>query len=91
MSDRDKIIRRGESASHLLNNPTALAALDEIGESCKEAWAGSKPNDNILRDDAYQMMRCIQLLRTQLEIWRDDATAEIKIFEQRQRDAHAMN
>lgn len=91
MSNREEIIRRGESAQHLLNNPTALAALDAIAESCKDAWACSKPEATILRDDAYQMMRCIQLLRTQLEIWRDDATAEIKIFEQRQRDAHVMN
>lgn len=88
---REDVIRRGESAQHLLNNPTALAALDAIEESCKNAWAASAPENTVMRDDAYQMMRCIRLLRTQLTIWRDDATAEIKIFEQRQRDAHMMN
>ena len=88
---REETIRRGESASHLLNNPTALAALDAIEEACKSSWATSKPDNTVMRDDAYQMIRCIKILRNQLEIWRDDATAEIKIFEQRQRDAHTMN
>ncbi len=91
MSTREEVIRRGESSSHLLNNPTSLAALDEIENSCKEAWANSKPEDEVLRTDAYNMLRSIKLLRLQLEIWRDNATAEIKIFEQRQRDAHMMN
>lgn len=91
MSNRDEKLRRGESAQHLLANPTALAALDEIEQSCQEAWSNSKPDDDVLRDDAYNMLRCIKLFRQQLAIWRDDATVEIKLFEQRQRDAHFVN
>lgn len=88
---RDEIVRRGESASHLLNNPTALAALDEFEKECAAAWVASNPQDVALRDDAYQMVRCIKLLRLKLQVWRDDATAEIIISEQRQRDAAILN
>lgn len=88
---RDETIRLGESAKRLLSDETAMAAIEAIEERCKEAWANSSLEQITLRDDAFTMLRFSRLLIAQLEIWRDDATAEIKIFEQRQKDEHVLN
>lgn len=74
---RDEIIRRGESASRLLTDATALAAWDAIKEQCLESIYNSGPHQDSLRDDAYRLSRCIKLVRVQLETWRDEAAMEI--------------
>jgi hypothetical protein len=73
---REELIRRGEAARRLLNEPLALAALDEIAAECSVAWAASNPTDTTAREDAYRLQRCVALVRQKLETWTANAAVE---------------
>ncbi len=89
--NRHEVIRRGESAQHLLGNPVAVSALDEVQQDCFEAWANSSPNDHESREFAYKLFLAVKLLRGKLNSWSDDAKVEISNAEARKREAHIMN
>jgi hypothetical protein len=90
MNRHDRLIR-GESAQHLLNNPTALAALDAIEHDCYAAWAGSQPDDTAGRELAYNIYLAVKLFRGKLGSWSDDAKIEVSNSEARTREAAALN
>ena len=90
MSRHDRLMR-GESAQHLLANPTALAALDAIEHDCYAAWAASEPQDKDGRELAYSIYVAVKLLRGKLNSWSDDAKIEVSNSEARTREAAALN
>lgn len=88
---RDERIRRGESAQQLLNNPIALAALDDVQADCFKAWADSNPSDLEAREFAYKLYLSVKLLRGKLGSWAGDARVEIINSDARKREAAALN
>lgn len=84
---REDLIRRGEAAARLLDDPLAMRALDEIAAECASAWANSNPADVSTREDAYRMHRCIGLLRQRFAAWAASAAVEKGNAETRQKEA----
>lgn len=84
-------IRRGESAQHLLSNPIAMAALDDVQNDCFLAWGATQPDEAHAREFAYQLFLAVKLLRGKLQSWGDDARVEMSNAAAVQREQATLN
>ena len=88
---REQRIRRGESAQQLLDNPLAMAALDEMQANCFERWAETSHDDVEGREFNYKLFLAVRLLRGKLATWSGDAIVEINNADARKRDDALYN
>jgi hypothetical protein len=66
-------IRRGEAAIRLLGDPTLAEAFHEIRVEVYQNFVGSKPQDQLTREEAYRVLQALELVRSKLIHYRDTA------------------
>lgn len=62
----EEVIRKGKEAEGLLNNPVIKDAFEGVRKQLENGWKNSKVNDQVLREECYRMLHCLEAVRTQL-------------------------
>lgn len=86
---KEEIIRRGQSAELLLNNPTFVAVANEIATGLAIQWAATKPGEIKKREDMHLLLQGINSVRDELKYRVDEKTkaeAELKRQERRKKE-----
>lgn len=60
-------IERAARAEMILNDDMVAAALQEIENACMKTIRDSRPDEQLLRDDNYRMMRLVKSFRHHFE------------------------
>lgn len=63
---KEEIIRRGQSAELLLNNPTFITVMNEIATGLAVRWAATKPDEIKKREDMHLLLQGINSVRDEL-------------------------
>ena len=62
---RDEV-SRGARAQALLGNAMLKEAFDALEKEYIDAWRGTKPNDDAVREKMFQMLRALDALKQHL-------------------------
>jgi hypothetical protein len=73
---QEERILRGRAAARLMGDELAAQALAAIAADATAAWRNSRPEDVVGREDAFRMLRAIDLLRDKLQAWVQDGQLE---------------
>lgn len=73
------LIRRGEIASRLLQDPVLAGAFSEIRADAYRIWLESKPPETEKREELYRVIQALEMIRAKLLHYRD--AAKVKIAE----------
>lgn len=57
---------RGRQAETLLNDPLLVEALSIIETKFEEKWKRSDPLDTEVREEAFRLLKCLELFKSQL-------------------------
>jgi hypothetical protein len=67
------LIRRGEIATALLQDPVLASAFNEIRTDAYRMWLDSKPSDTVRREELYRIIQALELVRGKLRAYRGAA------------------
>ena len=67
------LIRRGEIATALLQDPVLSAAFSEIRTDAYRMWLDTKPSDTARREELYRIIQALELVRGKLRAYRGAA------------------
>lgn len=73
------VIRRGEAAHRLLNDPTLAEAFAELRADSYRQWIDSKPADAPAREELYRITQALELVRGKLIAYR--GAAQVRVAE----------
>ena len=62
----DDLVRRGQQAQTLLNDPLLKEAFDAMSQDCYAQWQTSPPDDTARREHLYLMSRLLGGLKAHL-------------------------
>ena len=85
--DKAEIIRKGEAAKSLLENPDFELALETVRVQAFTDWANSKPEDKEEREEKYYLLQAVAKVKENLQILADGAYKE-KFDAQRRNSAN---
>jgi hypothetical protein len=71
------LIRRGEIASRLLQDPVLAGAFTEIRTDAYRLWLDTKPSETARREELYRVIQALELVRGKLLAYRGAATMKI--------------
>jgi len=81
----DDVIRRGDQASRLLQDPVLAGAFAEIRQDAYRMWLDSQPSENVRREELYRIIQALELVRGKLRAYR--GAARLKVAEREQEEA----
>jgi hypothetical protein len=67
------LIRRGEIATALLQDPVLAGAFSEIRTDAYRMWLDTKPSDTGRREELYRIIQALELVRGKLRAYRGAA------------------
>jgi hypothetical protein len=67
------LIRRGEIATALLQDPVLAGAFSEIRTDAYRMWLDTKPSDTARREELYRIIQALELVRGKLRAYRGAA------------------
>lgn len=74
----DDILKKGNAAKTLLENPDFNIALDAVRLQAYKGFANSEPEQAAKREEHYYLLRAVEMLRTNLETLVENANFEMK-------------
>jgi len=83
----EDVIRRGDQASRLLQDPVLAAAFAEIRQDAYRLWLDSKPSEHDRREELYRIVQALELVRSKLRTYR--GAAQVRLAERAQQEESA--
>jgi hypothetical protein len=81
------VIRRGESATRLLADPTLAGAFADVRAEAYRLWLESGPLDIAKREEMYRVIHALEMVRAQLVQYRSDMIVKVAEHEAEARAA----
>jgi hypothetical protein len=78
----EDVIRRGDQASRLLQDPVLAAAFAEIRQDAYRMWLDSKPSEDVRREELYRIVQALELVRGKLRAYRGAGLMKVAEREQ---------